>query len=248
MIFFGVAACAQGVTGLLTHPLTYYLKSLGLGAGEVNQALAMAAIPWVVKPIYGLITDCVPLFGYRRKSYLLVSFAGAVLGYLWLTQVLSPDLIIAVLCLTTISVAATDVVLDALMVEHGQRTGLIRAFQGQQWTWLNIAAVGSALLGGWLTHTLEPSSALHVAALIIATAPAIVCVATSRLLPEERTQGRIDHINTTRKALGAALTSRTFWIVAGFLVAWNATPRFTTPLYYHMPSKRTSHFSSDPMN
>lgn len=234
MIFFGVAACAQGLTGLLNHPLTYYLKSLGLGADEVNQALAMAAIPWIVKPIYGLLTDFVPLFGYRRKSYLFMTFAGAAMGYLWLTQLLSADLIVGILCLTTISVAATDVVLDALMVEQGQRTGLIGAFQGQQWTWLNISAVGSALLGGWLTYTLEPASALHVAALIIVTAPATVGLATLWLLPEERTLGRIDHIHATRKALGAALTSRIFWIVAGFLIVWNLTPRFTTPLYYHM--------------
>lgn len=30
ILFFGVAACAQGFTGLLAHPLTYYLKSLGI--------------------------------------------------------------------------------------------------------------------------------------------------------------------------------------------------------------------------
>ncbi|WP_447598692.1 MFS transporter [Nitrospira sp. Nam80] len=237
MIFFGVAACAQGLTGLLNHPLTYYLKSLGLGADEVNQALAMAALPWIVKPLYGLLTDFVPLFGYRRKSYLLVTFAGAAMGYAWLTQLFSAELIIGILCLTTISVAATDVVLDALMVEQGQRTGLIRAFQGQQWTWLNVSAVGSALLGGWLTHSLEPATALHAAALIIVAAPLTVSLATIWLLPEERTVRHMDHVHATRKALGMVLTSRAFWVVAGFLVVWNLTPRFTTPLYYHMTDR-----------
>ena len=239
MIFFGVAACAQGLTGLLNHPLTYYLKSLGLGADEVNQALAMAAIPWMVKPLYGLLTDFVPLFGYRRKSYLLITFASAAMGYAWLTQLLSVKLIIGVLCLTTISVAATDVVLDALMVEQGQRTGLIRAFQGQQWTWLNISAVGSALLGGWLTHSLEPATALQGAALIIVAAPATVGLATLWLLREERTTRQMDHVHASRKALGMVLTSRAFWIVAGFLIVWNLTPRFTTPLYYHMTDRLT---------
>ena len=171
MFFFGVAACAQGFTGLLAHPLTYYLKSMGMEADAVNQALALAAVPWIIKPLYGLLTDFVPLFGYRRKSYLLLTLSIAALGYILLTQAFSPSLIIALLCVTTIGVAATDVVLDALMVEHGHRTGLIRAFQGQQWIWLNLSAIAAALVGGWLAHSLDADSAFHGAALLIAAAP-----------------------------------------------------------------------------
>jgi hypothetical protein len=29
-------------------------------------------MPWVVKPLYGFISDSIPLFGYRRRSYLAV--------------------------------------------------------------------------------------------------------------------------------------------------------------------------------
>jgi hypothetical protein len=30
-------------------------------------------IPWLIKPIYGLISDFVPLFGQRRKSYFVLT-------------------------------------------------------------------------------------------------------------------------------------------------------------------------------
>jgi MFS-type transporter involved in bile tolerance (Atg22 family) len=234
MVFFGVAACAQGLNGLLTHPLTYYLKSLGLGADAVNQALALAAVPWIVKPVYGLVTDFVPLFGYRRKSYLLLTLATAALGYLWLTQAATPSLIIGLLCAVTLGVAATDVVVDALMVEHGQRTGLVQTFQGQQWIWLNVSAVAAALIGGWLTHSLAADSALHGAALLIAFAPIAVGLATVCVLKEDYRPSRLEHVRTTGKALRSALALPAFWSVAGFMILWNATPRFTTPLYYHM--------------
>lgn len=32
----------------------------------------LKALPWVIKPIYGLLSDAVPLFGYHRFSYILV--------------------------------------------------------------------------------------------------------------------------------------------------------------------------------
>ena len=33
---------------------------------------SFAAFPWVVKPLYGFLSDTVPIFGYRRRSYLII--------------------------------------------------------------------------------------------------------------------------------------------------------------------------------
>ena len=33
---------------------------------------SFAAFPWVVKPLYGFLSDTVPIFGYRRRSYLVI--------------------------------------------------------------------------------------------------------------------------------------------------------------------------------
>lgn len=30
------------------------------------------ALPWVIKPVYGLLSDAVPLLGYHRRSYLIL--------------------------------------------------------------------------------------------------------------------------------------------------------------------------------
>ena len=38
----------------------------------------LAGVPWLVKPLYGFLSDSVPLFGYRRRSYLMI--CGAVGG------------------------------------------------------------------------------------------------------------------------------------------------------------------------
>ena len=30
------------------------------------------ALPWVIKPLYGILSDAVPLLGYHRRSYLII--------------------------------------------------------------------------------------------------------------------------------------------------------------------------------
>lgn len=32
----------------------------------------LGAAPWVIKPVYGFLSDTVPIFGYKRRSYLIL--------------------------------------------------------------------------------------------------------------------------------------------------------------------------------
>src|SRR3989442_13820386 len=73
------------------------------------------------------------------------------------------------------------------MVERGKQSVQINRFQSQQWMWLNIAAITTGILGGWLSETLTPAAALHTAALITACAPAAVVIATAFLVREKKT-------------------------------------------------------------
>ena len=38
----------------------------------VGVMMSIGTFPWVIKPLYGFLSDTVPLFGYRRRSYLVV--------------------------------------------------------------------------------------------------------------------------------------------------------------------------------
>lgn len=237
MIFFGLVYFAQGLGqsgGLINQPLTNYLKTLGLNTDQATQLLAVLTVPWIIKPLYGLISDFFPLFGYRRKSYLFLMNGLATAGFLWLTGLTATDLIVVALVLTALGIAASDVLVDAIMVEKGQHTGQIKRFQSQQWLWFNVAAITVGLLGGWLSDVLAPASALHTAALITACAPAGVLIATAFLVREEKTAMHPALLQSSTASLLSALKSRTLWIVAGFLAFWNFSPSFGTPMYYHM--------------
>jgi len=237
MTFFGLVYFAQGIGqagGLINQPLMNYLKSQGLTSDQVAQLFTVLTIPWIIKPLYGLISDLVPLLGYRRKSYLFLMNGLATAGFLWLTGLLTPQWIVAAMVLTALGIAFSDVLVDALMVERGQQTGQIKRFQSQQWMWFNIAAITTGILGGWLSETLTPAAALHTAAVITACAPAAVVIATAFLVHEEKTTIERMQFKASTRSLISAIKSRTLWIVAGFLAFWNFSPSFGTPMYYHM--------------
>src|SRR5262249_55511400 len=74
-LLFGVVYFAQGMWYLPNQTITIVLKERGLSAGQVADFFFISTIPWLIKPVYGLLSDFVPLFGRRRQSYLWVTSA-----------------------------------------------------------------------------------------------------------------------------------------------------------------------------
>src|SRR5437867_4089947 len=72
-VMFGVVYFAQGMWYLPNQAITIVLKDRGLSAGQAADFFLIALIPWVIKPVYGLLSDFVPLFGRRRQSYFLIT-------------------------------------------------------------------------------------------------------------------------------------------------------------------------------
>lgn len=235
---FGLAYFAEAFAqmgGLIGQPLNYYLKEeLGLSTTYVSQYLAIASMPWVIKPIYGLVSDCIPLLGYRRKTWLmLVNLVGAS-GFLWLAGLTDSGSLIVALTLTALGTAASDVIIDALMVEKGAETGLTAQFQGTQWFWFKIAAVVTALSGGFFAAHFRPSTALHLAATITMLAPLAVLTASYLLVPEQRCSADLVQFKETMKSIREAIRSPHLQLAAAFLVLWCFSPGFGAPLYFHM--------------
>ncbi|HEY9871733.1 MAG TPA: MFS transporter, partial [Candidatus Obscuribacterales bacterium] len=238
MIFFGLVYFMQGVgqaSGLVSQPLSYFFKeALGLNPAQTTEYLAILTLPWVIKPLYGLISDFIPLFGYRRKSYLFLMNAVAAAGFLWLTGLTEPGQIVTAMLLTAFGTASSDVLVDAVMVENGQATDMTKQFQATQWMWFNIAAIGTAWFGGYLCEHLSPTSALHTAAMITMFAPIAVMTATFFLVKEKKSQVNLEQLKSTGKGFLSVFKSKTLWAVVAFIAFWNFSPSFGTPFYYHM--------------
>ena len=62
-LLFGIVYFAQGMWYLPNQTITISLKDAGLSAGQIATFFAITVVPWLIKPVYGLLTDFVPLFG-----------------------------------------------------------------------------------------------------------------------------------------------------------------------------------------
>jgi len=238
LIFFALVYVVEGlgqIVGLVSQPLTYYLKQAhGWSPVQVTAFMTAFNLPWIIKPVYGIVSDFVPLFGYRRKSYLIVANIAAIVGYFWVTKLLKPTDLAFALMLTAYAMAISSTLCGAVLVENGQRLSESGTFVNQQWLWYNIAAMTAAILGGQLVQRLAPAAALHVAAGIVACAPFAVIAGTVFLIPEKKTRINIQGMKDSFRGLLSAFERRHLWVVAGFIFLYYFSPGMSTPLYYHM--------------
>lgn len=123
---------------------------MGDVGGQLFDSLRNAG--WFVKPVWGYISDRIPLFGYRRKSWFVLMALLAVLFWivnamLVALEVRIPTLFLLTFNLTFATYAFVDVVCDALMVTWGRKFKRVGAFVNFQWTVLAVANAGAVFLG-----------------------------------------------------------------------------------------------------
>jgi MFS family permease len=238
MLFFAIVYVVEGIgqgrVGIVFQPISFYLKEIGWTPLDVTAYLALLNFPWVIKPVFGLVSDFVPLFGYRRKSYLVIASLVAAVSFGWISRLSDPREIAPLFLLTAYAMATASTLCGALLAENGQKFTLSSAFVNQQWLWFYIAVMAASFVGGELVQLLGAVQAFQASTAIAAVAPVAMLLATLYLLDEEKTPiNRVEMLRTLRSAI-AALTSRKLYLVAAFLFLYSFAPGFGTPLYYYM--------------
>ncbi|VAH30111.1 unnamed protein product [Triticum turgidum subsp. durum] len=116
----------QGVLGLARLAVSFYLKDdLHLDPAETAVISGFSSLPWLIKPIYGFISDSIPLYGYRRRSYLILSgFLGTLSWSLMATVVNSKYGAGFSILLGSLSVAFSDVTTRPTLLLPGLTTEL----------------------------------------------------------------------------------------------------------------------------
>ncbi len=63
----------EGALGIARLAQTFFLKYTShLGPAELSTLTGLFTLPWTIKPIYGFLSDGLPSFGYKRRSYLIL--------------------------------------------------------------------------------------------------------------------------------------------------------------------------------
>jgi len=125
-------------------------------------------LPWTPKICYGLITDTFPIFGSRKKSYLiLMGFLQTITCFLLASVKFESATSIAwLVTLFALSTAFIDVVVDGLMVSQSRLDPDYGSedLQTISWVMLGLGGVFGSVAGGLITQYTESRYVFYVCA------------------------------------------------------------------------------------
>ncbi|WP_373544004.1 folate/biopterin family MFS transporter [Chamaesiphon sp.] len=225
----------QGILGISRLAVSFFLKDeLALSPAEVAALMGIAALPWVIKPVFGFISDGLPIFGYRRRPYLILSGLLGVGAWLSLANLVhtaaGATLAIAI---TSLSVAFSDVIVDSLIVERARDESVGKAGSLQALCW-GASAVGGLLTAYFSGLLLQHFSTRTVFALTAAF-PLLVSAAALWISEEPVTSAdgnRQTVVKEQIQQLWQALTQKAIWMPTLFLFLWQCTPTAESAFFY----------------
>lgn len=223
----------QGILGLARLAVSFFLKDeLGMSPAEVSAMLGVVALPWMIKPLFGFMSDGLPIFGYRRRPYIVVSgLLGTSAWVALATIVHTPLAATGAIALSSLSLAVSDVIADSLVVERARKESLTDAGSLQSLSW-GASALGG-LITAYLSGSLLQNFSTHTIFLITASFPLIVS-ATAWLISEEKVNKRTDFetVKNQFKQLRQAVSQKTIWLPTAFLFLWQATPSSDSAFFF----------------
>ena len=159
--------------GLL--PLRFLLKNtLHLSPQAMAGFLALVVLPWNFKLILGLVSDNVPLFGTRRRDYLMLS-SSTVAG-LWVALGVVPRTVgwlLGTAILLNVAMVMASVVVGGLLVECGQKYRATGRLASVRMFATNIAGIVTGFGGGYLASRAFGWTAVAGAAVMLSLALAV---------------------------------------------------------------------------
>src|SRR5262245_4312827 len=137
---------------LAQFPTTFLLKEyFHFQREDVAFFFFWVTFPWNVKPLVGILTDAFPLFGTRRRHYMIFGSIGAVLMWIAMGPASSAylPLLYASLGMNIATVFASTV-MGGLMVEAGQAYGAPGRMTSLRQATQSVATIVAPLIGGYL--------------------------------------------------------------------------------------------------
>ncbi|XP_056682862.1 probable folate-biopterin transporter 4 isoform X2 [Spinacia oleracea] len=168
-----------GFRSFVWTAVSYHLKDeLKLSPSASQFVSTVAFFPWSIKPLYGIISDCIPIRGRRRIPYLIISTVFSLVP--WIILGLNASLrssklpLMIFLTVQNIGSAMADVVADAMIAEavRSERASFAGDLQSICMMSSAMGGIFGSLLGGYAL------SYLHINAifLLFAILPALQLV------------------------------------------------------------------------
>ncbi|RLN39963.1 folate-biopterin transporter 1, chloroplastic-like [Panicum miliaceum] len=239
----------QGVLGLSRLAVSFYLKDdLHLDPAETAAISGFSALPWLVKPLYGFISDSFPLFGYRRRSYLFLSGLLGALSWSLMATIVDDKYTAALsIILGSLAVAISDVVVDSMVVERarGESQSTSGSLQSLCWGSSAFGGVVSAYFSGSFVDTYGVRFVFGVTALLpLMTSTVAVLVNEERLPLGERavslsvsSSELIERSKQCIMQIWNSVKQPSIFLPTLFIFLWQATPQSDSAMFFFTTNK-----------
>jgi len=241
----GIPYFVQGTSSFTEVPILYFIKNV-LAMGDVGGQLfdSLRSLGWFIKPLWGYISDRIPLYQYKRKSW-YVLMAGLALVFWTLSAILSligirfPIVYLFIFNLAFATYAFVDVVCDALMVERGRRLKQVGSLINFQWTVLGLANAAATYSGGWVQQQILVGNLEYWTVFLLTGIPPLATALVGWWYIDERPETQPSCLRfslPTWKRLGSWIgtipkqfaqfrkNNRVIWYLVLFIFFWKFSP------------------------
>eukprot|EP00252_Welwitschia_mirabilis_P013415 TRINITY_DN2950_c0_g1_i2.p1 TRINITY_DN2950_c0_g1~~TRINITY_DN2950_c0_g1_i2.p1 ORF type:complete len:534 (-),score=97.12 TRINITY_DN2950_c0_g1_i2:247-1848(-) len=243
MVYF-----VQGILGLSRLAVSFFLKDdLHLDPAETAIISGVSSVPWLIKPLYGFISDSFPLFGYRRRSYLIL--AGLLGAFSWglMSTIVDNKYGAAIsIFLGSLSVAFSDVVVDSMAVERarGESQDASGSLQSLCWGSSAVGGIVSAYFSGSLVEAYGVRFVFGVTAFMPLMTSAVAALVNEQCLSGsmpvmgyENNRINSSAIENAKKhimQLWITVKQQNILLPTLFIFLWQATPQSDTAMFFFM--------------
>ncbi len=236
LVVVGIMSTTLGQDAVLGRlPLTNLLKnSLHESRTATSAFFFLAGLAWYFKPLAGIVTDAFPVFGSRRKVYLVAS---ATLGVLvWLSVCFLPpkyaSLLTAMVLLGVFMMLASTVV-GAVLVETAQGNGASGRLTSLRFAVQYGCVIIGALGGGYLATQWFGWTAMACAGVLFLVVP----TALMFLKEEPVTADAQEVLAGAGRQLKRIATAGPMWAAGGLIALFYIAPGFSTALFYRQQNE-----------
>jgi hypothetical protein len=213
--------------------LTEILTDVSNGSDKAQQMaifFLLVQLPWSMKVLFWLVLDTVPLWGTRRRNYLLVGVLLASMAWLVISILpYSYSLLVANCFVINALLVLVSTAGGALFVEVGQRLRAVDRLAAARIFGENVIVIASGPLAGWLAMAPLALFSIVGGAIPLALVPIV-----GLLLREPRTETfEISAVDDAWRNLKTVLTSVRVWAAAALLFALSGAHSFHSVLYIH---------------
>jgi hypothetical protein len=241
IIVFGIFATTMAQPQSLGRlPLQFLLKNeVHVTREQMAEFFFWCGLAWYLKPFAGILTDAFPIFGTRRRHYLLISSvltAASWIGMNFLPHTFGALLFGAMVVNLIIVMAST--VVGAYLVEAGQSMGATGRLTALRMLVANFCGLAQGPLGGFLASVGFVWATGANAVVVLTIFPVAYFFLRELPVPQE---GSGVVLQNAGRQLKTIVHSKSLWVGLLFIGLFYFSPGFSTPLFYKQTDEL--HFS-----